>query len=437
MLYDNMNINVKDSRELALLEQIGQKMISAEEYTELQQKQKETQESLDEMMKAFHEHKEEIAAQSERKFKFVQDNRREEFTESDIADAYFHGNILNCPTEGVSEKVFNTPMGLDIREKAITSVSAFTQSFSTTVQKELEQALTVGKALPRIRVDAKTFDVPVAGEDTDSDVSVFASGTYATSPSDTTRVPPSNQHTISSVSLTPNKFMVATHLATDEEEDTLLPLIPFLRQSSSRRLGRALEAGYTRGTNNLAGFTANIDVSAYDSPFAGIATLLNDASLTTNTAGATTYPTPANVGTARAAMGKYGVDPKDLVLFLSTEAYLSLVQDTSVTTVDKIGDAYATLLKGSLAAIYGVRIEIAPFLDAATEGAYPAMLVYTPGFIIGERRDVVVQSAYEPRQQCTSIYLSTRVDMSALTTVASAALDSTWTMGRLLISTAG
>jgi hypothetical protein len=48
-------------------------------------------------------------------------------------------------------------------------------------------------------------------------------------------------------------------------------------------------------------------------------------------------------------------------------------------------------------------------------------LVYKPGFVIGERRGMEIESEYEPRQQVTAMYMSTRFDFKALTTVGTAA----------------
>ena len=45
--------------------------------------------------------------------------------------------------------------------------------------------------------------------------------------------------------------------------------------------------------------------------------------------------------------------------------------------------------------------------------------------MIAERRGMEIESEYEPRQQVTAMYLSTRFDFKALTTVADAALNST------------
>ena len=58
-------------------------------------------------------------------------------------------------------------------------------------------------------------------------------------------------------------------------------------------------------------------------------------------------------------------------------------------------------------------------------GSHQGCLIYKPGFMIAERRGIEIESEYEPRQQVTAMYMSTRFDFKALTTNASAALDAT------------
>jgi hypothetical protein len=70
---------------------------------------------------------------------------------------------------------------------------------------------------------------------------------------------------------------------------------------------------------------------------------------------------------------------------------------------------------------------ITEFLDNVASGEnnnHIGLLVYKPGFMIAERRAMEVESEYEPRQQVTALYMSTRFDFKALTTVADAALNS-------------
>jgi len=60
------------------------------------------------------------------------------------------------------------------------------------------------------------------------------------------------------------------------------------------------------------------------------------------------------------------------------------------------------------------------------------ILVYKPGFIIGERRSMEIESEYLPQQQVTAMYLSTRMDFQALTTVSQAALSARYSYAGLI-----
>jgi len=92
---------------------------------------------------------------------------------------------------------------------------------------------------------------------------------------------------------------------------------------------------------------------------------------------------------------------------------------------DKFGPN-ATYLTGSVGAVYGIPIAISEFMDnVGTENNDIGALVYKPGFMIAERRGIEIESEYEPRQQVTAMYMSTRIDFKALTTNSSAALDAT------------
>ena len=83
-------------------------------------------------------------------------------------------------------------------------------------------------------------------------------------------------------------------------------------------------------------------------------------------------------------------------------------------------------MTGSVGAVYGIPIQITEFLDnVGSTGNHVGLLMYKPGFLIAERRGMEIESEYEPRQQVTAMYMSTRFDFRPLTTNSNNALDST------------
>ena len=383
-------------------------------------------EQVAELKAQMNKYQEEIAALQRSKMHFQEQGRNAaQYSEKDMANAVLVAKLLN------KRDVFDTKVGAKM--KAVTSVDQFLSNFSQNIYTEMEQQLVVAPMFNRMAVDAKTFRVPVADEDSDGDVAQFASGTFATGIADATRVPTSNQNTISSVDFTPHKFMATTHLAKDEEEDTVLPLLDFLRAAATRRLARAIDKAILRGTGALTGFTAQptnaiTAGTGYASVIEGITNLTDDvgAGLTVDTGSANDKADPSDIAAARTKLGKYGLQlGNDLVYLTSIEGYNNLVTTSDFQTVDKFGPN-ATYLTGSVGAVYGIPIAITEFLDnVGGTGRDLGVLCYKPGFMIAERRGIEIESEYEPRQQVTAMYMSTRIDFKALTTNSSAALDAT------------
>jgi len=421
-------IEVGDVREEKLLEATAEavlKQVDNEAYE--RSSTREDDERVTELSQQVKALSEKLGAMHSQKMTYQETSRlsKSQYSEKDMANAYMLSQAL------LRRDPFDTKIGMKM--KAVTTVDQFLSNFSTNVFEEMEQQLVIAPMLTRISVDARNFRVPVVDEDTDGDVAQFASGTFATGVSDATNVPTSNQHTIKAVNFTPHKFMAATHLAKDEEEDTILPLIDFLRAAAARRLARALDKAILRGDGALTGFTAQptnaiVAAGGYSSVITGIVTHATAASLTVNST-ASTQVSPANIATGRATLGKYGLQLGDhLVYITSAEGYNDLVQQSDFRTVDKFGEN-ATYLTGSLGAIYGIPVVISEFMSAvAATGNRLGALVYKPGFMIAERRGIELESEYEPRQQVTAMYLSTRFDMQPLTTVTGQTIDSTYSM---------
>ena len=338
-------------------------------------------------------YKDEIKSLQNNKMQFAESSRTTaQFNEKEMANAVLLAKMLN------KRDIFDTKYGS--RMKAVTTVDQFLSNFSSNIYTEMEQQLIIAPMFNRMAVDAKTFRVPVADEDTDGDVAMFKSGTYATGIGDLTNVPTSNQNTIASVEFTPHKFMATTHLAKDEEEDTVLPLLDFLRAAATRRLARALDKSILRGTGALTGFTASPTNSitagtGYASVIEGITNLTGDASLTVSTGSSTDKADPSDIAAARTQMGKYGLQlGNDLVFVTSIEGYNNLVTTSDFQTVDKFGPN-ATYLTGSVGAVYGIPIAISEFLDGVgTTGNHLGVLLYKPGFMIAERRGIEIESEY-------------------------------------------
>lgn len=382
-------------------------------------------------------YKDQVSAMHSSKMIYEDNNKKspDEF-KKDFANLYLIAKALRKNPEELK--------GFE-RVKAVLSGNAtvFQQAFSDDLYAELRQRLTVLPAFTRkIEVPSKEFYIPVADESTEDYVAQFPSGVFATSDTDSTNVPTTRQAGMKAIKLTPHKFMTMTHIAKDEEEDSLLPLVDFLREAATRRLARGLDKALLRGDGSLtAAIGANNALTAgggYVSAITGVEQLaFAQSALVVTTGGNTSKFTPAHIAQARIAMGKYALTVgENLALFTTIEGYNYLVTHSEFQTVDKFG-SQATYLTGAVGAIYGIPIIITEFLDVVGGATRKlALLWYKPGFVIGERRSMEVESEYLPKQQVTAMYMSTRLDMKALTTVSASALSSTYAFASVIATTA-
>lgn len=107
----------------------------------------------------------------------------------------------------------------------------------------------------------------------------------------------------------------------------------------------------------------------------------------------------------RTAMGKYGIKPMDLRLFVSSKTYNQLLAISEVTTVEKYGNA-ATIIKGELGRIDGVPIIISEHQrddlnatgvhDGVTTDRSVIMLANRTRFFKGQRRAIRAKLTMHP-----------------------------------------
>jgi HK97 family phage prohead protease/HK97 family phage major capsid protein len=427
---------VSEPRVAELVEKTGKAIIAAEDAKDAAEEKgvapdNRLMEEVAELKGQLKAYREQVNSMTTSKMHYQEQSRTtEQFSDRDKANAVFLSRALN-------KGVFDTRMG--DRMKAVLSDSNLYEAFSTNIYHEMQQQLVVAPMFRRIEINTRDFRIPVADEDQSDFVAQFPSGSFNAGPSDTTTVPTTRQSTIGAVNIQPKKFMVATHIAKDEEEDTIIPLVDFLRQAATRRLARGMDKAILRGDGSITSdfSTSNALASAgvYASVVKGLVELANSASLLTKTGTTATKATPANIAAARLLLGKYGLAlGENLAYITSVEGYNNLVTNTDFQTVDKFG-SQATYLTGSVGAVYGIPIYISEFMDSASAAdSNLGVMVYKPGFVIGERRAMEIESEYLPQQQVTAMYLSTRMDFKALTTVSAAALSARYSYASLITS---
>jgi HK97 family phage major capsid protein len=204
------------------------------------------------------------------------------------------------------------------------------------------------------------------------------------------------------VTLTAVKFAAEVLVSKEEEEDSLIPVIPFLRDEIVTTLAFDVEDCTING--DVAGSHQDTDVVAADDPrknWDGLRKLVQAA---TKTDGSAAVIDSTKLRVNRKKMAKYGVDSSQIVHIMSIAGYINLLGDTNVLTVDKYGPN-AVIKVGELASVDGIPVVVSQFVrddlnatgvyDGTTTTKTAALTVNTNCFVYGNRRALTLQMLRE------------------------------------------
>jgi HK97 family phage prohead protease/HK97 family phage major capsid protein len=315
-----------------------------------------------------------------------------------------------------------TKFGKQLLEKAAASFGAYggtsgsprfpdqrwEEEVSTTLESEMRRQLVVAGAMRSTTMTQPVMRIPVNPDTGDNADWVIGAGAserlvYGTSASSgTARV-----HQLKEITLTAYKLATKEYIAFEEDEDALIPVLPLVRDALSRRMAKALDKAMLIGA---AGASDPIKgIATYDAT--GVAARGIDVS-------AAEKLTVAKVMAARKALGAWGLTPSELVIFVSTQGYYELLEDSNFLTVDKAGPN-ATLFTGQIGSIGNTPVLVSATIPAATPAAdeLAAVIVNPRNFLVGQHRGMRLDSDDEVVNQRSVLVASLRIGMTQLSTV--------------------
>jgi len=213
-------------------------------------------------------------------------------------------------------------------------------------------------------------------------------------------------HALKEVTLNAYKVATNEYVAYEEEEDSLIVLLPVIRDAMVRRVARSVDKAFLLGAGTGA------------DPVKGIATY--DATSAVNATN-TGVVTVANLVSLRRDLGAWGLEPRDVTYVVSTDVYYDLLQDTTFQTMDKVGAA-ATLLTGQVGQIGSSPVLVSSMFPTKAGGTttattnYAALAVATGNFLVGNQRGLRFDTQDLVETQRRVLVASLRTGMVQLTT---------------------
>ena len=327
--------------------------------------------------------------------------------EQDILDAKFAGVATgkgwnNDYAKNVMEKV-NEHSGIQV------SSADFEQIVSTNVERDIQNELVLAPLFREIVMNSANMIVPILP---DSGYAEFASAQTAggSSPHGNlaqrgdTYGSPFGGIDLAERTLSTKKLISQSFLGNETEEDAIMPILPLIRESMVRSHARAIENAI------LAGDDADGAFGTSGAAFEGLLHLArNDSDYTqSSTAFATDTVTAAELLSMRKNMGKYGVNPSEVVYVVSQRTYYELLEDSEFQDANLVGDM-ATKLSGEIGQVFGSRVILCDEFATPAVSKFAAIAVYPRNYVIPRLRGVTIESDYEVANQRRVLVASQRL----------------------------
>lgn len=319
-------------------------------------------------------------------------------------DAFVLAKIKSVGIEGTNfgkslvEK-FNTHSGVAV------GTDALERTVGTEIERDIFNDLILAPLFREIRMNSAQMTFPIMPDAGFAEITgaTTASGTAPIGnldPRGATYGAPYTGITLTEQTLSTVKIISRSWLGNETEEDTLIPILPLIRESMARSHARTVENMILAGNHADGIFTSG----AAD----GLLKFASTNGRTVTAAGLNTPHTAATLFGLRKAMGKYGLNPRDIVYIVSQQAYFELIEDPEFADMDLVGNQ-ASKLTGEVGRLYGSTVLMCDEFAPAGANRYSAIALNRRNFLIPRLRGMTVESDYETSEQRTVLVTSQRL----------------------------
>jgi len=330
----------------------------------------------------------------------------------------FEADIMDAKMLGLATgKGFETDLAKSVMEKvnAMSGVGVssadFEQVVSTNIERDIQNELVLAPLFREIPMTSATQIIPILP---DSGYAEFTANQAASGSSphgnlaqrgDAYNPGSAGGIDMTERTLSTKKLISTSFIGNETEEDAILPILPLIRESMVRSHARAIENAI------LVGDDADGAFGTSGASFEGLCHLAANDSNTTQPSGtfaATDAVTAADLLALRKAMGKYGVNPSEVVYIVSQDVYYDLLNDAEFQDVNLVGDM-ATKLSGEIGQVFGSRVLICDEFAAKAHSKFNSVAVYPRNYVMPRLRGVTVESDYDVANQRRVLVASQRI----------------------------
>jgi HK97 family phage prohead protease/HK97 family phage major capsid protein len=303
------------------------------------------------------------------------------------------------------KSIDSTRLGRDLVQKYGAHVPSATWELevSLNLESEVRRRLVVAPIFRNIAMQTNVMTIPVNPEAgtatwvTDANFGAVPATLGAAGAS----AGASATHALKEITLNAYKLATNEYTAYEEEEDSLLALMPIIRDGMVRRVARAVDKAFLLGAGSGS------------DPVKGLANWASNTTAAGNTVAAGL--TVAKLRTLRQGLGAWGLDPAEVIYIVNTDTYYNLLEDTTFQTMNQVG-TQATLLTGQIGQIGGSPVLVSAEFASPGTGIAGAIAVNPGNFIVGNQRGLRIDTQELVETQRRVMVASLRTGMTRVTT---------------------
>ena len=366
-----------------------------------------------ELQKDLTERKDEITAmrESKRQFSDRGNSDWQKAFQSDIDDAWVMGLATG--------KGWNTEMASNVMQKVnahsgVDVASAdFEQTVSTNIERDIQLELVLAPLFREIQMRSATQIIPIMP---DAGYAEFTANQVASGSSPHGNLDPRGDAydpangagiAMTERTLSTKKLISQSYLGNETEEDAIMPILPLIRESIIRSHARGIENALLLGNH------ADGVYGTGGAAFEGLVTMAGANKTQSGTAFASESLTASMLLNARKKMGKWGMNPKDVIYIVNSTEYFNLLSDAEFQDVNLVGNM-ATKLNGEIGEVFGSKVIVCDEFKAPAVGKFFALAVNVKNFVMPRLRGVTIESDYEVANQRRVLVASQRLGFTDL-----------------------
>ena len=142
--------------------------------------------------------------------------------------------------------------------------------------------------------------------------------------------------------------------------------------------------------------------------FEGLITMAGSNKTQSATAFSADSLTALELLAARKNMGKWGMNPKDVIYIVNSTEYFNLLSDAEFQDVNLVGNM-ATKLNGEIGEVFGSRVIVCDEFATPATSKFFGLAVNAKNFVMPRLRGVTIESDYEVANQRRVLVASQRL----------------------------